>query len=101
MCGYRVKNGNLAGYKFGHQGRSQKKNKGVSKSHDHGHMVYKIVVSWTHCTIIAFTYCSMWYQQCGHMHAREHHIYICNGSLKTSVSDKLETTKKNTKHAQM
>ena len=25
----------------GLQGRSQKKNKGVSKSHDHGHMVYK------------------------------------------------------------
>ena len=36
----------------------------------------------------------MWYQHCGHLHAREHHIYICNGSLKTSVSDKLETTKK-------
>ena len=58
----------------------------------------KIVISRTHCTITAFTYCSMWYQHCGHMHAREHHIYICNGSLNTSVSDKLETTKKSTKH---
>ena len=56
-----------------HRGVARRKIRGFLKAMImHGHMVYKVVVSWTHC--IPFTYCSMWYQHCGHMYAREHHI---------------------------
>ena len=81
------------------RGVARRTTRGVLKSHVHGYMVYKIVVTGTNYTIMTFTHCNTWYQHCGLIHAREHHIYICNDSLKTSVPDKLETTTKNTKHA--
>ena len=32
------------------RGVARRTTRGFLKSHDHGHMVYKKVVSWTHCT---------------------------------------------------
>ena len=42
-------------------------------------------VTFAYCT------CSMCCHHCGHMHVREQHNVICNGSWKTSVPDMLET----------
>ena len=61
------------------RGVARRKIRGFLKAMIIGTWCTKIVVSWTHCTITAFTYCSMWYQHCGHMHAKEHHMKICNG----------------------